>query len=324
MFKTPNMGLKAWDLSKDYFTHSELAENFKVIDVHNHSKGRGVQLSGESLNDESIENKQIAKEAVSGEKVEKHSLGAEQIETGFLPLGAVIDWYRKPGTNTEPGPNWLVCDGSKNWSEVPNDLGYTTGPIPNFIGQFRRGGTIEDIGTTGGSNTVNLAHSHTVTSHTHEVGAHTHSVGGHTHNIQGHTHGLSAHSHGISSDLGVLGFQFSAIGGPPFYSLFQTKFSYTPGSTDAQILRFANTSVNESTELPMQSAGHSHGGSTASGGSGNTNASSPFDSAENTSFNTGNNSTFSSGAAAPTTNSQLGSISLLPSYTELLPIMKIK
>lgn len=318
MITTPNMGLFAWDLSKDKFSHEQLSENFRAIDLHNHSKGRGVQLSGESLFPESIENEQLAREAVEGKNVKQHTLGSEQIETGFLPLGFVAYWYRQ-NMSSEPGPNWVICDGRA----FPTNSAGFTGDTPNLIDKFIMGSSYADIGGEGGFSSLNLSHSHTVNAHTHEVGSHTHTIGAHKHLIQGHTHGLAAHAHSISSDLSVLGFQFTGVGAPPYYSLFQTVLKYESGSNSVQFLRFANTSVGENTELPMQSAGHNHGGGTGFGGGGSTEANTGFESGENSPFASGANSTFNTGASTASTTSALGSVSIIPPYVELAPIMKI-
>ena len=49
--------------------------------------------------------------------------------------------------------------------------------------------TVEKIG---GSKTINLSHSHTVSSHTHTI-SHTHTVNGHTHTVNSHNHSTGNH-----------------------------------------------------------------------------------------------------------------------------------
>lgn len=41
---TTNMGLKIWNLLTDLFSHTDLANNFAILDAHNHSNGQGVQI----------------------------------------------------------------------------------------------------------------------------------------------------------------------------------------------------------------------------------------------------------------------------------------
>lgn len=332
MFKTQFMGLEGWDLEKDKFSHEQLASNFRVIDQHNHSPGRGVQLSGESLFDGAIEHKQIANEAIDGTNVKEHSLGAEQIESGFLPLGTVVSWYRQSGT-AEPGANWCLCDG-RNWSMVPNDLGYSIGKVPDLRGRFIMGAFVYGPGTSGGSATVNLSHSHAVNAHTHEVGAHTHTVGAHTHIVQPHVHGLAPHNHAISLD-GNHTHGFLAHDGN-YYPVSTRLVGFSTGEGPwPNVMHIPQDSPgprtyelgqaeNESPE-PMQVTGlHSHGGVTTLGGNPTTEASTGFASSENNPFNSGSNAAFVSGASTSSTDSQLGSVSIIPPYVELAYIIKVR
>lgn len=333
MLKTPNMGLWGWDLEKDKFSHEQLVSNFRAIDDHNHSPGRGAQLSGESLFPEAIEHDQIAKGAVDGTNVKEHSLGSEQIDGGFLPLGSIIAWYRQPGVAAEPGPNWCLCDG-RSWSSIENDLGYTTGNVPDLRGKFIMGAAgLEAIGASGGSASVNLSHSHTVNAHTHEVGGHTHTIGGHSHIIQGHIHAIALHTHGIVTD-GNHNHGFRGHDGlyyPATSRLVGTSEGFGPWPNVMHIaqdspggLAQGGVANNESDESMQITGAHAHGGATAVGGSGETVPNSPFNSSENAPFISATNASFVSGASATSTNSQLGSISTLPPYVELAYIIKIR
>lgn len=49
-------------------------------------------------------------------------------------------------------------------------------------------------GTSYGSNTKNLSHTHTSAAHTHTVAGHTHTSAAHTHTVNGHTHSTGNHT----------------------------------------------------------------------------------------------------------------------------------
>lgn len=46
---TINLGLRLWDQLLDDYNNQQLADNFAKIDVHDHSPGRGVQISAAGL-----------------------------------------------------------------------------------------------------------------------------------------------------------------------------------------------------------------------------------------------------------------------------------
>lgn len=60
-------------------------------------------------------------------------------------------------------------------------------------------------GTSYGSNTKNLSHTHTSAAHTHTVAGHTHTSAAHTHTINAHTHTSAAHTHSINGHTHTTG-----------------------------------------------------------------------------------------------------------------------
>jgi hypothetical protein len=56
------MGLEMWDQGGDAYNYVQLASNFAKLDEHDHTPGRGIQLTTES-----IANGSITKELVSSE-----------------------------------------------------------------------------------------------------------------------------------------------------------------------------------------------------------------------------------------------------------------
>jgi hypothetical protein len=69
MITTPSMGLKRWDQPNDVFSYTELSDNFAAIDVHDHSSGKGVQISTGGIANLAIDNTKLANSAVSGAKI---------------------------------------------------------------------------------------------------------------------------------------------------------------------------------------------------------------------------------------------------------------
>jgi len=59
-----NMGLWMWDQSEDDYNHEQLASNFARLDSHDHTNGRGVQLTTQSIAAGSIDKTLLAAEAV--------------------------------------------------------------------------------------------------------------------------------------------------------------------------------------------------------------------------------------------------------------------
>lgn len=93
------------------------------------------------------------------------------------------------GSNTPP-TGWVLCDGSAISRTTYSDLfavigttfgagdGSTTFNVPNMKTRLPRGkDTGDTLGATGGADTINIAHTHTVNSHTHSIPSHTHGVG---------------------------------------------------------------------------------------------------------------------------------------------------
>lgn len=121
-----------------------------------------------------------------------------------VPLGTILDWF-PPSSAT--GPSWnapqgfAVCDGTA-WSSITNDLGYTTGNIPNLVGKVTIGaqaslskGTAATHNTTTGIQTNPGINGEAGVN---SVAPHSHSIPDHTHNLKSHTHAGPSHRHSLS------------------------------------------------------------------------------------------------------------------------------
>lgn len=122
-----------------------------------------------------------------------------------VPIGTVVMWA---GDELSLPSNWVVCDGSAisrtTYADLYSALGNTFGAgdgtttfnIPNLQDKFVVGaGNSYSRGATGGANTVDSSHTHTVNAHTHSIAQHYHTVNSHRHLVDSHTHSIPSHAH---------------------------------------------------------------------------------------------------------------------------------
>lgn len=326
MFNTINMGLVAWDLGTDPYDHAQLATNFTAIDRHDHSLGKGVQISTAGLADRSVTELKIALQAVGAPELQDNSVGGSKIIDGsittaeladnsvttskivdknvttakladdIIPIGTVISWYRPNSGVALPGSGWEICDG-RPWSSITNAWGVSTGNIPDLRNRFILGaatsgtgtgtGTPPDIGAPGAGHTVDLSHTHDLPSHTHTVPDHQHTI----------TTGGS-HTHQFLDDSGNPHDARSRTVGLPTTDGFRQAL-FVPG------LQATDTGAGSSVAGPLsQHSGHNHTGVTG-GAPGLT---------------TGPTSAGTTGGASPS----ISSVDKRPAYVGLLYIMRVR
>lgn len=290
MFTTINMNLTVWDLATDPYSHNQLTQNWETIDTHDHSPGNGVQIGTASILPNSITQGLLAPNSVGVNELQDGSVTADKFAGGFgVPLGGCVPWYRQ---GSEPiDSQFAFCDG-RPWSSIPNDLGYSSGNIPDLRSAFIMGIDLSGVaGSTGGSNQLNLTHSHVVNSHSHSVNAHFHGIS----NDAGHTHSISTdgdHGHGWLGNV------------------LQQRQTGTSGGNRATL--FVPGLAGDPVNAPMDNAGaHSHGGFVSGVGPHN------------------HGGTTSSGSAttdsqAPNTSNGLGLTDIRPSWVGLIWIMRVK
>lgn len=98
--------------------------------------------------------------------------------SGLVPIGGIVIWS---GSVVSIPSGWQLCNG--------------TGGTPDLRDKFILGGNGADTGTTGGATTINLQHSHSLTSPTGSGGSHAHT--------QGVTGSENAHVHALSGNTSV-------------------------------------------------------------------------------------------------------------------------
>ena len=211
-----------------------------------------------------VTNLEALRNAVNGIDADQINAGAVgvselavAITNSLVPLGTVIDWYppssaAAPWTAAMP-TGYAACDGTA-WASIVNDLGFTSGNIPNLVGQLISGATFAN-GRGAGDGVAGARGSSSRTITTAQLPSHNHSVDGgglHDHTIAS----SGTHQHGISNSI-VVG------GGGPYWVSANGSSGFGPG---AQVGWATDAGAGAHTHSISSSGSHSHtGGYTGSG-----------------------------------------------------------
>src|SRR5687767_4898268 len=79
MITTPSMGLKRWDQPNDVFSYIELSDNFNLLDLHDHSSGKGVQIPTAGIVNNAIDATKLADNAVTATKIPNASVADSKL-----------------------------------------------------------------------------------------------------------------------------------------------------------------------------------------------------------------------------------------------------
>jgi hypothetical protein len=347
---SPNMNLTVWNDNGDPFSSSQLAANFTVLDSHDHSAGRGVQVNTPgianaaittallanaavtnailadnavatvNIQSQAVTGAQIASQTVAGSNITDDTITYTQLNPTVIPLGSIALWWRAAGSAATPGGNWEIMDG-RPWNVISNTMGstgsaLTTGKIPDMRGYFPLGADINAvtapaIGASGGSATADIAHYHNVDAHAHTIGAHNHGIV----SDGSHTHtwagGLSTWIRSNSFDVGLFMESTNPWG----------QASGVVANTDFSIY------IKNLTSNPTYA--QDTGSSVVSGGSQTFawyDQPLPMDANglhSHTGF-TALSGAFNTGATGTQTDTQLTDISIVPEYVALLFIMRVR
>lgn len=138
------MNLSRWTSGTDKFDYNQLAENFKIIDEHDHASNRGVQISSAGIASQAIESTHLAPNAVTPEKlasgaITSASIGSNQINNTHLdltnispvsssiPTGTIEDGYTFDYTDSNLSFVWRL--------RYVNKVGFNGGaPTWVFVG----------------------------------------------------------------------------------------------------------------------------------------------------------------------------------------------
>lgn len=330
---TPNLGLSIWDKGTDTYNHSQLANNFVKIDRHDHSPGLGNRIPESGLKDGAVSNVKIQDNAVTPNKIPNDSLTQDKLaedsignselqnasvataniqdgavtgaklDGNIIPLGIIVPWFRRDSSVSIPN-GWIACEGQP-WSTIANDLGINSGNVPDLRNRFVLGATTgasgagpddaPNAGSTGGSNTANFNHAHSIGDHSHTVPNHAHGI-----SVQpSHTHRFWSINYNTNASYLTEGAQrTTGVSSASASSGLQAFF--VPGLNSGG----RGSSDDGGVAAPMgpdEGPTHNHGGSTAGSGAITT-----------------------SSAGAQNTTSALGNTDVRPRFIGLIHIMKVK
>lgn len=234
METTANMGLVDWDLPKDKFDHAALASNFRVLDKHDHTSGKGLAIGTAAIEPKAITHALLALNAVDSSNIQDGTVEAKDLAPGLVvPTGGVVMY----GGDTAP-VGYLMCDGAAYSRTVTYDKlfavvgtkygvgnGSNTFNVPNLNGRTAVGPdpsgttlpTANTLGAKSGAASVSLGLG--------EIPAHGHSV---SISDPGHSHGIN-----VSVSLHDPGHNHASVGNAfiVWSSGFQTGAGFSDGVT---------------------------------------------------------------------------------------------
>jgi hypothetical protein len=79
MITTPSMGLKRWDQPNDVFSYTELSDNWALVDGHDHTTGKGVQIPTNGIANLAVTGTKIANDAVDVNKLASDAVASGKI-----------------------------------------------------------------------------------------------------------------------------------------------------------------------------------------------------------------------------------------------------
>lgn len=118
-FLSTRMGLRVWDLSADPYDHTQLANNWNAVDIHDHTNGKGIQIPSGGILDTAISTAKIQDSAVTGPKIADLSVTGSKLPDGVI-------------TNAKIANNAVtsdkIIDGAVTTAKF-NDLSVTTSKL---------------------------------------------------------------------------------------------------------------------------------------------------------------------------------------------------
>lgn len=308
---TPNMSLTAWDTTADPYDHAQQASNFETIDLHDHSAGKGKQIPTAGLTDAAVTTPKLADGAITGAKLADGAVTYAKLGSDgrAWSLGDIKWQFFPSGASAIYDANWHIADGTTlaggqhDWNG-----GFGVVALPNLIDKVAYGVDVTRVGNTGGNNSLNLAHSHTVNAHSHTVNAHSHIVNAHSHTVNAHNHLIVAdgsHHHLF-------------VGGALLHTRQANTTAKSPPTGLNDFLQSVyvagfNSGQGDAVVDMDDSGSHNHTGATDVATPG-TSSSSPATS----------DATPGTSGASPGTSSSLGALDTRPAWTGLLPLIRIR
>lgn len=287
--------------------------------------------------DSAITTPKVAFQSITHEKVALDTIDHTQIQAGEvrdqnladgakIPVGTVINWYR-PNTSTPLPAGWVECIGQSVAAAAHDFVGGGTITVPDMRNRFILGAATNGasspgssqtpaIGATGGSHTLDLAHTHGFAHH------HVYTMVSHTHGV---TVSLPDHYHQFA---GVGPYQFATSGGQ--HDVYAWP-SWVPASYEAVNSGNADSDTYSDYYMLKAQAGHAGaganttgriGGNDSTGGSTNSISSASDNATYDTTGSRGTPNGSDDGSARTTTD--LGTKDIRPGFIGLIYLMKVK
>src|SRR3954469_19122277 len=130
---TPNMGLTRWDDTSDYFSHAVLANNFAILDAHNHTQGKGTQIPFGGLAPQSVGPSELRADAVRAVNVLDGQVTTTKIADLNVTNGKLADYsiaYTKRAKDGSGYPGVFQATGSSFTSTVTTNTAIAGGGTP--------------------------------------------------------------------------------------------------------------------------------------------------------------------------------------------------
>jgi hypothetical protein len=108
---TPSMGLRRWDQPNDIFSYIELSNNFNLIDLHDHSSGKGVQIPAEGIANLAIDSTKLADNSITTAKLNNAVVTDAKLSN---PNNGVYRVLQAGGASfgTQAASTWIIREGS--------------------------------------------------------------------------------------------------------------------------------------------------------------------------------------------------------------------
>lgn len=152
---TPEMGLQKWDLVTDNFSHAQFAANLDILDVHDHTEDKGVQIPAGGIADLAISTGKVQDSAITAAK-----LGANAVTTTKLDTSAVTAAKINDGavTRAKLSDSTLQAVRVTTGSLGPNGGASVTATFDTPFADINYTVTVGVIEATAGTSTVAVHH----------------------------------------------------------------------------------------------------------------------------------------------------------------------
>lgn len=135
-FTSPNMLLTVWNLVTDLFDHTALANNFDAVDAHDHSSGKGVQITTAGIANAAVTGAKIASNTITSTNLASGSITSGSIAAGSI-TGSEIAAATVTASNLAAGATATAFSVTAPVSPVDGQIWYYSVNSSGLVWQFR-------------------------------------------------------------------------------------------------------------------------------------------------------------------------------------------